>query len=175
MVRPYHSLSLLSLLFGRFRYCIMYLVCCIRLRLSWDLSAPYVPLFLGCESRWDSCVNHIPDRDGRGWGRCQTVWFSIFSCRHGRTSRIDFFFFFFITSCERCGKCVSCLWCLGSGSRSGSGSCHCAVSSWIMHYVHVCITLRLPGRDPGSRCRKYTWALVNITSNSTQLISFPLD
>lgn len=41
---------------------------------------------------------------------------------------------------------------------SGSGFCLslCRMSSWVMHYVHVCITLRLPSRDPGSRCRQYT-------------------
>ena len=155
MVRPYHSLSLLSLLFGRFRYCIMYLVCCIRLRLSWDLSAPYVPLFLGCESRWDSCVNHIPDRDGRGCGRCQTVWFSIFSCRHGRTSRIDFVFFFFLffpvrgvgSACH-----VSDVWVQGLGLVLVLVTVQwvhglCIMYMYALHYVFLVVIL---GLDAGN-------------------------
>lgn len=151
MVLPVYTFLSLSLsLF----YCILYLVGCIRLSL--DLSIPYLPLFLGCEWMWDSCVNHIPDRDGRGCGRCQTVWFSIFSCRRGRTSRIDFFCFvlfcfsfLFSTSCERrrsaCHVSDVQVRGLGSSSASESGSClsPCRTSSWVMHYVHVCITLRL--------------------------------
>lgn len=154
MVRPaYHSLSLVLAL-GRFRYCILYLVCCTRLCL--DLPAPYLLLFLGCKWTWHSCVNHILDRDGRGCGRCQTVWFSIFSCSRGRTSGINFLFFLkkksflgFSTSCERCGSAchVSDVQVQGLGSGFWFWFLSVTVQDefmgYALYYVHVCITLRL--------------------------------
>lgn len=112
MVRPaYHflCLSFALALWGRFRVLYIVLsVLCVVLDCLWTCPHHIFHYSLVVNGRGNSCVNPILDRDGRGCGRCRTVWFSIFSCRRGRTSRIEFLFFKIIfgfsTSCERCGS-----------------------------------------------------------------------